>query len=161
LALPHHRRLRGNPDAQGRRLPLRLYGAGAGEDATAAIKPSDRSRIPLRSSLPHRHARPCAGHPRLNMDEGGKDVDGRDGPGHDDSIASASEAIQAVRWIALRTLRIAATPPHPICSHPLANRPLPARGARYNASRCWRAGRRQQAPQARRGGGVILLVTGH
>ena len=30
------------------------------------------------------------------MDEGGKDVDGRDGPGHDDSIASASEAIQAV-----------------------------------------------------------------
>jgi len=30
------------------------------------------------------------------MDDGGKDVDGRDGPGHDDSIASASEAIQAV-----------------------------------------------------------------
>ena len=36
-ALPHHRRRRGNPDAQGRRLPLRLYGAGAGEDAAAKI----------------------------------------------------------------------------------------------------------------------------
>ena len=34
----------------------------------------------------------------------------------------------------LRTLRIAATPPHPICSPARANRPLPAGGARYNAS---------------------------
>src|SRR5215510_13459339 len=33
----------------------------------------------------HRHARPCAGHPRLSFVDGRKQVvDGRDKPGHDD-----------------------------------------------------------------------------
>ena len=32
----------------------------------------------------HRHARPCAGHPRLQQARGFKVVDGRDKPGHDD-----------------------------------------------------------------------------
>jgi hypothetical protein len=31
-----------------------------------------------------RHARPCAGHPRLNGRAKFKDVDGRDKPGHDE-----------------------------------------------------------------------------
>ncbi|MBI5131069.1 MAG: hypothetical protein HZA66_16640 [Rhodopseudomonas palustris] len=30
-----------------------------------------------------RHARPCAGHPRLTASMISKDVDGRDKPGHD------------------------------------------------------------------------------
>jgi hypothetical protein len=36
----------------------------------------------LRSAFP-RHARPCAGHPRLDSVAARKDVDGRDKPGHD------------------------------------------------------------------------------
>src|SRR5262249_42782868 len=38
-----------------------------------------------------RHARPCAGHPRLGNGDDIKDVDGRDKPGHDDmdQIAAA------------------------------------------------------------------------
>jgi hypothetical protein len=39
-----------------------------------------RRRLPVR--LEFRHARPCAGHPRLSS-RGDKDVDGRDKPGHD------------------------------------------------------------------------------
>ena len=31
-----------------------------------------------------RHARPCAGHPRLDGISKSKDVDGRDKPGHDE-----------------------------------------------------------------------------
>jgi hypothetical protein len=38
-----------------------------------------RRRLPIR--LEFRHARPCAGHPRLSS-RGDKDVDGRDKPGH-------------------------------------------------------------------------------
>src|SRR5258708_27940869 len=36
-----------------------------------------------------RHARPCAGHPRLRPACKIKDVDGRDEPGHDDGIISS------------------------------------------------------------------------
>jgi hypothetical protein len=36
-----------------------------------------------------RHARPCAGHPRLTGIAAGKDVDGRDKPGHDGILLSA------------------------------------------------------------------------
>jgi len=39
-----------------------------------------------------RHARPCAGHPRLDGISKSKDVDGRDKPGHDES-AIRSDAI--------------------------------------------------------------------
>jgi hypothetical protein len=34
-----------------------------------------------------RHARPCAGHPRLQHYEESKDGDGRDKPGHDEQEA--------------------------------------------------------------------------
>src|ERR1700737_296323 len=34
--------------------------------------------------MPTRHARPCAGHPRLLLPERKKDVDGRVKPGHDE-----------------------------------------------------------------------------
>ena len=120
------------------------------------IKPSDRSRISLRSSLPHRHARPCAGHPRLNMDDGGKDVDGRDGPGHDDSIASASEAIQAVHAGSpfessesrQRPLTRFAGIRSQIDLSPHAGRGIMQAGTGA------RRQRRRQAPQTRRGGGV-------
>jgi gamma-glutamyl AIG2-like cyclotransferase len=44
-----------------------------------------RRRLPVRLEL--RHARPCAGHPRLSSRDG-KDVDGRDKPGHDDESGS-------------------------------------------------------------------------
>jgi hypothetical protein len=38
----------------------------------------------INGSLFLRHARPCAGHPRLTSKK--KDVDGRDEPGHDDLL---------------------------------------------------------------------------
>jgi len=38
-----------------------------------------------------RHARPCAGHPRLCCSE--KDVDGRDKPGHDGVIQYGRETL--------------------------------------------------------------------
>src|SRR6266702_4682383 len=38
----------------------------------------------MSGSLVLRHARPCAGHPRLPVELRKKDVDGRDEPGHDD-----------------------------------------------------------------------------
>jgi hypothetical protein len=49
------------------------------------------NRIGLSSST--RHARPCAGHPRLAALRVKKDVDGRDKPGHDEKAGH----FQAVR----------------------------------------------------------------
>jgi hypothetical protein len=49
---------------------------GAALDEFGALKP------------PLRHARPCAGHPRLDSAQTRKDVDDRDKPGHDDCLAN-------------------------------------------------------------------------
>src|SRR5260221_14059614 len=45
-----------------------------------------------------RHARPCAGHPRLSF-RGREDVDGRDKPGHDERgcVAVASRPLPPIR----------------------------------------------------------------
>src|SRR6478672_11376090 len=65
------------------------------------IAPLDSARaMPLR-----RHARPCAGHPRLAALPQTKDVDGRDKPGHDKSKDVDGRDIggrkHAVLWTAM------------------------------------------------------------
>src|SRR6185312_90745 len=50
----------------------------------------------MRASLPlTRHARPCAGHPRLGY-RAKKDVDGRDKPGHDEEETLVPKPIVAI-----------------------------------------------------------------
>src|SRR5215467_2824808 len=44
-----------------------------------------------------RHARPCAGHPRLGNTNEQRDVDGRDKPGHDAVGRSPSESFALLR----------------------------------------------------------------
>jgi hypothetical protein len=41
-----------------------------------------------------RHARPCAGHPRLHGLSAKQDVDGRDKPGHDIAVYEMNPLVQ-------------------------------------------------------------------
>ncbi|HEY7664935.1 MAG TPA: hypothetical protein VH934_17600, partial [Xanthobacteraceae bacterium] len=50
---------------------------------------NSRSARELARMLNSRHARPCAGHPRLSSPSKSKDVDGRDKPGHDIELNKA------------------------------------------------------------------------
>jgi hypothetical protein len=65
------------------------------------------SAPPMSFSYLNRHARPCAGHPRLNLPRRYKDVDGRDKPGHDESRSriTLAGACRLPRWIAVITSR--------------------------------------------------------